>query len=155
MIFTIRVTSGQEKILSEILMKKSRAERLSIYSIVYVDAVKGYLFVEGNEENTIVKLIQKVKHVKGLLKKPVSTAELENLIKITKKPVLVVEVGDLVEMISGPFKGERAKVTQMDEGKDEVTVELLEVAVPIPVTVKGKMVRLFQKKGAMEEERRY
>ena len=154
MILTIRVTSGQEKILSEILMKKSRAEKLDVYSIIYMEAIKGYLFVEAAEENTVVKLIQKVKHVKGFLKKPVTVEEISTLIKATKKPALVLEVGDLVEMISGPFKGERARATQIDEGKDEVTVELLEVAVPIPVTVKGKMIRLFQKKGAEEEERR-
>ena len=151
MIFTIRVTSGQEKILSDILVKKSRAEKLDIFSIVYVEAVKGYLFVEAGEENSVVKLIQKVKHVKGFLKKPVTIDELEKLINTTKKPTLIIEVGDLVEMSSGPFKGERARVTQVDEGKDEVTVELLEVAVPIPVTVKGKMIKLFQKKGAMDD----
>lgn len=150
MIFTIRVTSGQEKIISEILMKKSRAEKLDVYAIVYMEAIKGYLFVEAPEENTVVKLIQKVKHVKGFLKKPVTMEEFEKLIKATKKPALTIEIADVVEMISGPFKGERARVTQIDEGKDEITVELLEVAVPIPVTVKGKMVRLFQKKGAVE-----
>jgi len=150
MIFTIRVTSGQEKILSEILVKKSRAEKLDVYSIVYIDAIKGYLFVEAPEENTVVKLIQKVKHVKGFLKKPVTLAEVENLIKAVKKPAVTLAVQDIVEMISGPFKGERARVTQIDEAKDEITVELLEVAVPIPVTVKGKIVRLFQKKGAAD-----
>ena len=150
MIFTIRVTSGQEKILSEILVKKARAEKLGIYSLIYLDAIKGYLFVEAPEENTVVKLIQKVKHVKGLLKTPVTTAEIENLIKAVKKPAVTIAVGDVVEMISGPFKGERARVTQLDEAKDEITVELLEVAVPIPVTVKTKMIRLFQKKGATD-----
>lgn len=151
MIYTIRVTSGQEKILSEILMKKSRAEKLDIFSIVYVDTVKGYLFVEAAEENSVVKLIQKVKHVKGFLKKPITIEEIENLIKITKKPAITIESGDIIEMSSGPFKGERARVTHMDEAKDEVTVELLEVAVPIPVTVKTKMIKLFRKKGDLDE----
>jgi transcriptional antiterminator NusG len=152
MIFTIRVTSGQEKIISEILMKKSRAEKLDVYAIVYMEAIKGYLFVEAPEENTVVKLIQKVKHVKGFLKKPVTMEEFEKLVKATKKPALTIEIADVVEMISGPFKGERARVTQIDEGKDEITVELLEVAVPIPVTVKGKTVRLFQKKESAGEQ---
>jgi transcriptional antiterminator NusG len=151
MIYTIRVTSGQEKILSEILMKKSRAEKLDIFSIVYVDTVKGYLFVEAAEENSVVKLIQKVKHVKGFLKKPITIEEIENLIKITKKPAITIESGDIIEMSSGPFKGERARVTHIDEAKDEVTVELLEVAVPIPVTVKTKMIKLFRKKGDLDE----
>jgi transcription termination/antitermination protein NusG len=152
MITTIRVTSGQEKILAEILMKKSRAEKLDIYSIVYVENVKGYLFVEGADENTIVKLIQKVKHVKGILKRPLTVMEIENLVKAEKQLTVVIEPGDVVEMSSGPFKGERAKVIKLDEAKDEITVELVEVAVPIPVTVKSKMVRLYQKAGANEDQ---
>ncbi len=137
--------------LSEILTKKARAERLDIYSIVNVENVKGYLFVEAVDENSLVKLIQKVKHVKGFLRKPISIDEMGKLIAASKKPALAVEVGDLIEMSSGPFKGERAKVLKIDEAKDEVTVELTEVAVPIPVTVKSKMVKLFQKAGTRDE----
>ena len=151
MIYTIRVTSGQEKIIAEILMKKSKAEKLAIYSIVYVENVKGYLFVEAVDENTLVKLIQKVKHVKGFLKRAMTIDEIRNLIVSTKQPALSIEPGDTVEMTSGPFKGERAKVLKLDDAKDEVTVELVEVAVPIPVTVKSKMVRLFQKAGAGDD----
>jgi len=151
MIHTIRVTSGQEKIIAEILMKKARAEKLDVYSIIHVENVKGYLFVESNDENTLVKLIQKVKHVKGFLKKNVTVQEIENLVKAEKQPTLIIEPGDTVEMSSGPFKGERAKVIKLDDAKDEITVELVEVAVPIPVTVKSKMVRLFQKAGAGDD----
>lgn len=152
MIHTIRVTSGQEKIIAEILMRKARAEKLDIYSIVHAENVKGYLFVETPDENTLVKLIQKVKHVKGFLRKPVSVEEIKNLLQAEKRPALTIENGDIVEMSSGPFKGERAKVLKIDEAKDEITVELVEVAVPIPVTVKSKMVKLFQKAGHEDEE---
>ena len=145
MIYTIRVTSGQEKIIAEILQKKSRAEKLDIYSVVYAENIKGYLFVEGAEENSVVKLIQKVKHVKGFLKNPVTIQEIEKLITAAKQPALTIEVGDTVEMVSGPFKGERAKVTKIDDAKDEITVELIEVAVPIPVTIKANTIKVFQK----------
>lgn len=152
MIHTIRVTSGQEKIIAEILMKKGKAEKLDVYSIIHVENVKGYLFVETSDENTLVKLIQKVKHVKGFLKRPVTVSEIENLVKAEKQIAVVIEPGDMVEMVSGPFKGERAKVMKLDEAKDEITVELVEVAVPIPVTVKSKMVKLFQKAGAANDD---
>ncbi|HIH22669.1 TPA: transcription elongation factor Spt5 [Candidatus Micrarchaeota archaeon] len=145
MIYTLRVTTGQERIISEMLTKKARAEKLNIYSIVHIETVKGYLFVEAPDENVAVKLIQRVKHVKGILKRPITLDEISSLIKATKQPLVTVEVGDMVEMTSGPFKGERAKVTKIDEAKDELTVELVEVAVPIPVTIKSKMIRLFQK----------
>jgi transcription termination/antitermination protein NusG len=150
MIHTIRVTSGQEKIIAEILMKKGKAEKLDIYSIMHVENVKGYVFVETSDENTLVKLIQKVKHVKGFLRQPVTIDEIETLVKAEKQPSMVIERSDIVEMSSGPFKGERAKVLNIDEAKDEITVELIEVAVPIPVTVKSKMVKLFQKANAEE-----
>lgn len=148
MIQTIRVTSGQEKIISEILMKKAKAEKLDVYSILHVDNVKGYLFIEVTDENTLVHLIQKVKHVKGFLKQPIKLEELDKLINANKQPSVTIEVGDIVEMSSGPFKGEMAKVLKIDDAKDEITVELIEVAVPIPVTVKIKMVKLFQKANA-------
>ncbi|VVC03025.1 Transcription elongation factor Spt5 [Candidatus Bilamarchaeum dharawalense] len=150
MIHTIRVTSGQEKIIAEILTKKARSEKLDVFSIVHVENVKGYLFVEAPDENTVVKLVQKVKHVKGFLKKPLAVADIAKLIKTDAQPISVIANGDLIEMTSGPFKGERAKVLKIDEAKDEITVELVEVAVPIPVTVKSKMVRLFQKAGQIE-----
>ena len=146
-IYAVRVTSGQEKIISEILVKKARAEKLSVYSVVHVENVKGYLFVETPDENTIAKLTQKIKHVKGFLKKPMTVSEIENLITAIAQPSVTIESGDTVEMVSGPFKGERAKVIKIDEPKDEITVELVEVAVPIPVTVKSKMVKLLYKAG--------
>ena len=70
------------------------------------------------------------------------------------KPMsLTVQKGDVVELISGPFKGERAKVMRIDENKDELTVELTEVAVPIPVTIKASTIRLHQKAEANEEKK--
>ena len=34
---------------------------------------------------------------------------------------------------------------KIDTNKDEVTVELTEVAVPIPVTIKANTIKVFQK----------
>ena len=140
MIFTIRVTSGQEKIIAQILTKKAKTEESDIYSITYIDSIKGYLFVEASGENPIVKLIQKIKHVKGLLPKKMEVSEIESLVKATSKPAVTIAIKDIVEMTSGPFKGEKAKVIKIDDAKDEITVELIEVAVPIPVTVNAGLV---------------
>ena len=81
-------------------MKKAKAEKLDVYSIIHVENVKGYLFVETSDENTLVKLIQKVKHVKGFLKRPVTVPEIENLVKAEKQVTVVIEPGDMVEMVS-------------------------------------------------------
>lgn len=145
MIYVLRVTTGQEKIVAEMLAKKAKAEKLAIYSIACIESIKGYIFVEGADENEVTKLVQKMKNVKGFLKQAVQLNEIENLIKATGQQAAAIKVGDIVEMTSGPFKGERARVTKADEAKDELTVELMEVAVRIPVTVKSKTAKLSQK----------
>jgi len=58
-------------------------------------------------------------------------------------------MGDIVELVAGPFKGEKARVMKIDETKEEITVELFEAMVRIPVTVRGDSVRVLQK----EEEK--
>jgi transcriptional antiterminator NusG len=64
---------------------------------------------------------------------------------LTPKPAVsgIVE-GDIVEIVSGPFKGEKAKVRSKDEAKEEITVELLEAMVAIPVTIRGDSVRVLK-----------
>jgi carboxyl-terminal processing protease len=71
--------------------------------------------------------------------------DIEGMIEAAKPAVLSISKGDLVELISGPFKGEKARVIKIDTNKDEVTVELTEVAVPIPVTIKATTIKVFQK----------
>jgi len=151
MIYVIRVTTGQEKIVAEMLGKKAKAEKLAVYSIVSIEAIKGYAFIEAEGENDITKLVQKMKNVKGFLKKSVALSEIEGLIKATNQQAAAIALGDIVEMTSGPFKGERARVIKTDEARDELTVELMEVAVPIPVTIKSKTARLAQRAGDKEE----
>ena len=59
--------------------------------------------------------------------------------------VIGIVEGDIVELVNGPFKGEKARVQQIDQSKEEITVELIEAMVPIPVTVKGDSVRVIEK----------
>jgi transcriptional antiterminator NusG len=59
--------------------------------------------------------------------------------------VVGIREGDLVELVAGPFKGEKARVQQIDQGKEEITVELVEAMVPIPVTIRGDHVRVIEK----------
>ncbi len=145
MIYILRVTTGQEKIVIEMLAKKAEAEKLAIYSFVGIENIKGYVFVEGANENEVTRLVQKMKSVKGFIRQPVEINEIANLIKTTGQQSSSIKIADIVEMTSGPFKGERARVIKMDEARDELTVELIEVAVPIPVTIKSKTAKLAQK----------
>ncbi len=147
MIYIFRVTTGQEKIVSQMLEKKSKAQKLSIYSILVPENVKGYLFVEAATENDAVHLAQKTRHVKGILKQAIALSEVEKMVTAEKPAALTIELADIVEIKSGAFKGDKAKVTKIDENKDELTVEFMDMAVPIPTTIKRKITKLFRKSG--------
>jgi transcriptional antiterminator NusG len=52
-----------------------------------------------------------------------------------------LEEGILVEVIAGPFKGMQARVVRVDVTKEEVTIEILEAAFTLPITVHADYVR--------------
>jgi len=144
MYFVIRVTSSQEKITLDILEKKAMKAGIPIYSMILVEGMRGYLIVEAKDEVACRDLIMNEPHVKGMLQKPLSNEELNKMIEI-KKSAQEIGVNDIVEFLSGPLKGYKAKVIKVDLAKDEITVELMDVAVPIPVTTKSNTAKIIEK----------
>ncbi len=143
MIFTIRVTVGRESTVINTLANRAQNMALPVKSIFYPFELKGYLFIE-TEEGILEKLTSGVPHVRGLIERPVPFEQIKHFLE-AKRVEIKINRGDIVEIISGPFKGERGKITRVDETKDEVTVEFLEAAVPIPITVAIDSVKLTQR----------
>ena len=82
--------------------------------------------------------------MKGAIDGEISYEEIKSFLK--PEPIIAsIQKGSIVELISGPFKGEKAKVVRIDESREDVVLELIEAAGPIPVTVKGDQIRLIQK----------
>lgn len=145
-IYAYRVIAGQEKIVMEMLSKRVKAEKLPIYAIIHFEDMKGYMIVEAESEMAVRNAGMRIPHIKGVLDKPLTMADLNPLMEAAAAPMsMLVGKGDIVELISGPFKGEKARVIRIDDNKDELTVELTEVAVPIPVTIKANIIRLHQR----------
>ncbi len=99
---------------------------------------------------SVERLCRGVPHIRGVLEGVVDMGEIEHLL-VPRGTVVDLNVGDIVELVSGPFKGEKAKVIRVDEHKEEATLELLEASVPIPVTVPGSSVRIIEKEEREEE----
>ncbi len=149
-IYTVRTTSGREHIVIDMIYNKVRAENLDIKSVSHPGELKGYIFIEGSE-GEVRKALHGIMHVKGLIEKPVSLEEIQHFFE-TKKTKVVVKEGDVVEIIGGPFKGEKGKIQRIDSVKDEVTVELLEASIPIPVTISTELVKLIKREKTESQE---
>ena len=158
-IYVVKATAGQERVVAELLYReanskldKNREEGREIYSVFYTTGLKGYVLVEANMPAVVADLAREVPKTKGLLLKEKGNIESAGVIPITdlqetlEPTPVVAEVtrGDRVELIAGPFKGERAQVAKIDEDKNEITVELIEAAVPIPVVVRGDDIKILK-----------
>ncbi len=149
MIYTVRTTSGRETIVIDMLESKIKAEKLGIKTIFHPAEIKGYIFVEGNL-GEVQKTIRGVMHIRGLIEKPVMLNEVQRFLE-QKREIVKVGMGDTVEIIGGPFKGEKGKINRIDTVKREVTVELLEATIPIPVTIATEFIKVI--KSAKKEEK--
>lgn len=85
-----------------------------------------------------------VPYARGLLPKPLEYKEIEHMLEQAKTQ-MNIQRNDIVEIIAGPFKREQAKITRIDKVKGEVVVELLEAAIPIPITVKLDSVKVIRR----------
>ncbi len=144
MILTIRTTTGRENVVIDSLQSRVKNNAIPVKSIFHPEDLRGYIFIEG-EANDIETCVKGVPHVRGLINKDVNVQQLERFLIATKEEIKL-DTGDIVEIIGGPFKGEKGKITRVDETKKEITVEFMEAAIPIPVTVSVNTVRLYEKK---------
>jgi len=143
LIYTIKTVVGRESIVAELVAAKAKSSGLKVDALIHPEEIKGYVFVEGFIDD-IEKCIQGIPHIRGLIKTPVSVDEIKRF--LTPKEVEIeLNTGDLVEVIGGPFKGERGKVVRYNKIKRECTIELIEVTVPIPITVSVDLVKVLEK----------
>ena len=150
-IFVLKTTANREDQVMDFLVDNVAKKKIEVYSVIKPHGLRGYIFVEALNKEEADLAYQGVPYAKGVLPKPLEYKEIEHMIEQIKVAVNI-QKNDIVEIISGPFKRENAKVKKIDEAKEEVVVELLEAAVPIPITVKMDAVKVIRREGKKEEE---
>lgn len=147
--YVVRTAPNREaKFMETLYAQVSKKENHGIYAFFRPETVKGYVFVEAASLTKVVDAIRTVPNNKGVIKTPLEFSEFEKYFEKDGEQVIVNE-RDIVEIIAGPFKGDKAKVVRLVSGKDEVIIEPLNVAVPIPITLNLDDIRVIESK---EEE---
>lgn len=142
-IFAVRTIGGRERSTADKLSVRIKNEGVKAGAILVPSELKGYILIETENRSALRRVVRNMRYVRGVLKKEVKLSKIKRFLK--PKPIIEhIEEGDLVEIVSGPFKGEKAKVTRIDKSKDNLTVEILEAAVPIPVTIKTDSIRVLK-----------
>ncbi len=150
-IFTLKTTANREDQVMDFVSANAKKKGLSVYSLVRPHGLRGYVFIEAETKADAEQAYQGVPYSKGLLQAPVSYEEISHMLEHVKAQINM-QKNDTVEIISGPFIREKAKIIRIDKAKEEVVVELLEAAVPIPITLKMDAVKVIRREDGEEEE---
>ncbi len=137
------VPSKESKYLDNIQKVLSKKEGHGVRAVFSPETVKGYVFAEAIKLSSLVDVLRGVPNNKGVIQKPISFAEVSKYLEKEGEKVTVHE-RDIVEVIAGPFKGDKAKVVRIVAGKDEIVIEPINAPVPIPITLTIDDVRVLK-----------
>ena len=132
--FAIRTTGGQEHIVVNLAQNRINSKKIPVRSILLLDSFKGYIIIEAPDSNIAYDALIGVRHVKGQIRGELPYKDIESY--LVKRPVVSeLNIDDTVEVVAGPFRSMKAKITRVDYEKQEATVLLLDSPYQIPVTV--------------------
>jgi transcriptional antiterminator NusG len=143
-IYSVRTSANREDQVMSFVETNVKKKKLEVYSVFSPHGMRGYIFIESKTEEDARQAIFGVPYARGLLPRQLQFSEIEPMLEQVKVSMNIQEK-DIVEIISGPFKKEKARVKRIDDTKEEVVVELLEAAIPIPITVKMDSVKVIRR----------
>jgi len=143
-IFALRTTANREDQVVDFVSSNVQKKGLNVFCIIKPHGLRGYIFIESENREIAEESFHGVPYARGLLPNIIEYKEIENMLEQVKTQVNI-QKNDVVEIISGPFAREKAKVSRINMQKEEVVVELLEAAVPIPITVKLDSVKVIRR----------
>lgn len=139
--YAVSVTAGQEIGTALMIEERIRLNNITeVYSLVIPPQLKGYVIIEASGLHVVKAVIQGLRHVKKVVPGLVPLEEIKKYVS-REEALPTLKAGDLVEIITGPFRGMQAKVVGVEPSKREVTLYILESSFPLQVTVPIEQVR--------------
>ena len=165
-LFIVKTAIGSEqRVAEEMQARLSGSGSLTniqneVFSVLHPTGMRGYVFVESSAQHHVEKLIGRTGGRDRKTRGPILSTPLKNAKSVLgseaplqdvlpylepKAATSGIEVGCIVEIISGAFKGEKARVTAVSETKEEVGMELYEQPIPMTLNMRGDHVRVIER----------
>ena len=145
-IFCVRTTANREDQVMDFIVSNAERKGINVYSVIRPHGLRGYIFVETPDKTTAEQSAFGIPYARGILANEIKYSEIEHMLEQVKKE-MNIQKNDIAEIISGAFKREKCKITRVDKVKEEAVVELLEAAVPIPITLKLDALKVIRREG--------
>jgi transcriptional antiterminator NusG len=145
--FLVKVTGGQEENVAKIAeLRVRRSEgKIKVRSIILPPKVKGMLIVEAESYTDVLNAFEDIKHFKRIIPGIIEPKEIERVLVVKKKEEF--NIGDIVEVVSGPFKGMIAKIINI-RGDNEAVIQFQDASVsPIPIVISKDYLKKLEEGG--------
>lgn len=165
-LFIVKTGIGAEKRVADEMQARLlgsgslSALQNEIFGVLHPPTMRGYVMVESSALHHVEKLIGRSggrdpKARRGLNQTPLKNAKtvlpgeapLKDILPFLEPKAVTsgIEVGCVVEIVTGAFKGEKARVTSVAESKEEVSMELYEQPIPMTLKMRGDHVRVIER----------
>lgn len=138
--YSVKTTASHESTVVDMISNKGVEE---IHAGLSPENMRGYVLIEADNPEVIERIIEEVPHAQKILEGEASETEVLDFLEPASDVENIAE-GDLVEITDGPYHGEKAQVTQLNESDGRVTVQIKDATVPIPIEMKGNQVRRLE-----------
>eukprot|EP01018_Ginkgo_biloba_P037558 Gb_30110 [translate_table: standard] len=129
-LWIVKCAIGQEREAAVCLWQKyfdlrSRGTELKITSAVALDYLQGYLYVEAEKEAHVKEACKGIRIIYSSNVKVVPIKEMTDVLSVECKKAPTLSNDMWVRVKSGTYKGDLAKLIDMDEIKQTVTIKLI------------------------------
>ena len=115
----IKTSRGYEREVADTLLARAEEKPDVVFSLLVPSSLRGYVFAEGMSSEGVREMLKGIRKARGLVEGETTLKEVEPLL-VPKITVEGFVEGAIVELISGPFKGEKARVKKIDQAKEEI-----------------------------------
>ena len=119
MLFILRVTTNKEDQAVDLIGARVREKKLGVLSIVRPAGLRGYILLESETRKDAEEAFHNLPYVKNLLPKTITFDEIKHMME-TSMPVTKIKEGDIVEIVAGTLKRDKARVVRLNKKKEEV-----------------------------------
>jgi len=139
-LYAVKVTSGQEENVMGVASLRIRAQGIPIRALLAPPNLPGTIIVEADNIGVVNQAFSGMRHVKRIVYGTIDPEEVKSLLTVEEK-VEEFNVGDIVEVVSGPFRDMKGRVVRAEKDKREVVIEFLDASFTLPVTITSDMLR--------------
>jgi len=142
--FLVRTSAGREANVADMIYIRVLASNAEIYSIVAPAELKGYIFIEASSYAPVEETTQALNYVKSVVHGIVPPEQVLSYFEEVRI-IESLEKDDIVEIKAGVFRRMRAKIIEIDQARNEATIELEDGGSQFPITISADYLKLVEK----------